>query len=474
MPLRAAAALFNQRQLGVIFMHSKSYDMCEGPLVGKIILYTIPIILTGILQLLFNAADLVVVGRCCGDISVGAVGATGALINLMVNLFIGLSVGAGVTVAHSIGAGRSEDVRRTVHTAIPAALISGAFLTVVGVLFSGTFLKMMDTPENVLPLSASYMRIYFCGTIPSMLYNFGSAILRAAGDTKSPLYFLTAAGILNVLLNLFFVIVLHMDVAGVALATSLSQTLSALLIIRELMHRDDACKLELTKMKIYGRQLKRIIQIGFPAGLQSSIFAVSNVISQSSINEFGNILGHVVLSGNSAAQNVEGFVYTSMNSYSQTSLNFTSQNYGAGKLDRIRRIMWICLIAVFCTGACLGLTALFFGEPILSIYLHNSQESIKYGMIRMTYIMIPYFLCGLMDVTTGLIRGLGRSVLPMLITVIGVVGIRLGWIFGVFRIPKYHTLESLYFSYTISWIATFAVELGVFLFIMRKLRKQKK
>lgn len=474
MPLRAAAALFNQRQLGVIFMHSKSYDMCEGPLVGKVILYTIPIILTGILQLLFNAADLVVVGRCCGDISVGAVGATGALINLMVNLFIGLSVGAGVTVAHSIGAGRSEDVRRTVHTAIPAALISGAFLTVVGVLFSGTFLKMMDTPENVLPLSASYMRIYFCGTIPSMLYNFGSAILRAAGDTKSPLYFLTAAGILNVLLNLFFVIVLHMDVAGVALATSLSQTLSALLIIRELMHRDDACKLELTKMKIYGRQLKRIIQIGFPAGLQSSIFAISNVIIQSSINEFGNTLGHVVLSGNSAAQNVEGFVYTSMNSYSQTSLNFTSQNYGAGKLDRIRRIMWICLIAVFCTGACLGLTALFFGEPILSIYLHNSQESIKYGMIRMTYIMIPYFLCGLMDVTTGLIRGLGRSVLPMLITVIGVVGIRLGWIFGVFRIPKYHTLESLYFSYTISWIATFAVELGVFLFIMRKLRKQKK
>lgn len=474
MPLRAAAALFNQRQLGVIFMHSKSYDMCEGPLVGKIILYTIPIILTGILQLLFNAADLVVVGRCCGDISVGAVGATGALINLMVNLFIGLSVGAGVTVAHSIGAGRSEDVRRTVHTAIPAALISGAFLTVVGVLFSGTFLKMMDTPENVLPLSASYMRIYFCGTIPSMLYNFGSAILRAAGDTKSPLYFLTAAGILNVLLNLFFVIVLHMDVAGVALATSLSQTLSALLIIRELMHRNDDCKLELTKMKIYGRQLRRIIQIGFPAGLQSSIFAISNVIIQSSINEFGNILGHVVLSGNSAAQNVEGFVYTSMNSYSQTSLNFTSQNYGAGKLDRIRRIMWICLIAVFCTGACLGLTALFFGEPILSIYLHNSQESIKYGMIRMTYIMIPYFLCGLMDVTTGLIRGLGRSVLPMLITVIGVVGIRLGWIFGIFRIPKYHTLESLYFSYTISWIATFAVELGVFLFIMRKLRKQKK
>jgi len=454
-------------------MHSKTSDMCEGPLVGKIILYTIPIILTGILQLLFNAADLVVVGRCCGDISVGAVGATGALINLMVNLFIGLSVGAGVTVAHGIGAGRSEDVRKTVHTAIPAAIISGAFLTVIGVVFSGTFLEMMDTPSNVLPLSAAYMKIYFCGTIPSMLYNFGSAILRAAGDTKSPLYFLTAAGILNVILNLFFVIVLKMDVAGVALATSLSQTLSALLIVRALMRRDDTCRLELKKMKIYGRQLKRIIQIGFPAGLQSSIFAISNVIIQSSINEFGNALGHVVLSGNSAAQNVEGFVYTSMNSYSQTSLNFTSQNYGAGKLDRISRIMRICLIAVFCTGAFLGLTALFFGRPILSIYLHNSQESINYGMIRMKYIMIPYFLCGLMDVTTGLIRGLGRSVLPMLITVIGVVGIRLGWIFGVFRIERYHTLQSLYFSYTISWIVTFAVELGVFIFILRRLKKEQ-
>lgn len=461
-----------QRQLGVFFMQSKTSDMCEGPLVSKIILYTIPIILTGVLQLLFNAADLVVVGRCCGDISVGAVGATGALINLMVNLFIGLSVGAGVTVAHGIGSGRAEDVRRTVHTAIPAAFISGAFLTVIGVLFSGTFLKMMDTPANVLPLSAAYMKIYFCGTIPSMLYNFGSAILRAAGDTKSPLYFLTIAGVLNVILNLFFVIALKMEVAGVALATSLSQALSAALIVRALMKREDACKLELKKMKIYGRQLKRIIQIGFPAGLQSSIFAISNVIIQSSINEFGNTLGHVVLSGNSAAQNIEGFVYTSMNSYSQTSLNFTGQNYGAGKLDRIKKIMWICLIAVFCTGMALGLMALFFGRPLLSIYLTDSEEAIKYGMIRMTYIMIPYFLCGLMDVTTGLIRGLGRSVLPMLITVIGVVGIRLGWIFGVFRIPKYHSLQSLYFSYTISWLATFLVELGVFLFIMRKLKKE--
>ncbi|WP_019678585.1 MATE family efflux transporter [Ruminococcus flavefaciens] len=451
-------------------MHGRSSDMCEGPLISKIILYTIPIILTGVLQLLFNAADLVVVGRCCGSNSVGAVGSTGALINLMVNMFIGLSVGAGVTVAHGIGSGRNDDVSKTVHTAIPTALISGAVLTVIGVFFSESFLQMMKTPSQQLHLAASYMRIYFCGTIASMIYNFGSAILRAAGDTKSPLFFLTAAGVLNVLLNLIFVIFFKMDVAGVALATIISQILSAVLIIIALMKREDACRLEIKKLHIYRRQLKRILQIGFPAGIQGSLFSASNVIIQSSINSFGPIVN----SGNAAAQNIEGFVYTSMNSYSQTALNFTGQNFGAGKIDRIRKIMWICLISVFCTGAALGLIALFFGKSLLGIYITDSQEAIKYGMVRMTYIMLPYFLCGLMDVTTGLIRGLGSSVLPMLITVAGVVGIRLGWIYIVFRIPEYHSIKSLYLSYAISWAATFLTELFVFKILMRKIKKQQK
>ena len=463
-PLRT----YNLRQIGVFFMRSKSSDMCEGPLISRIILYTIPIILTGVLQLLFNAADLVVVGRCCGSNSVGAVGATGAIINLMVNMFIGLSVGAGVTVAHGLGSGRSEDVHRTVHTAIPTAVISGLVLTVIGVCFSETFLRMMNTPAEQLHLAASYMRIYFCGTVASMLYNFGSAILRAAGDTQSPLYYLMAAGVVNVLLNLIFVIVFRMDVSGVALATTISQILSAGLIIRALMKREDACRLELKKLHIYGRQLKRILQIGFPAGVQGSLFSASNVIIQSSINSFGPIVN----SGNAAAQNIEGFVYMSMNSYSQTALNFTGQNFGAGKFDRIRRIMWICLIAVFCTGAALGLTALFFGRPLLGIYITDSEESIKYGLVRMTYIMIPYFLCGLMDVTTGLIRGLGRSALPMFITVAGVVGIRLGWIYAVFRIPRYHSIKSLYLSYAISWSITFLTELIVFIVLLRRMKKR--
>lgn len=451
-------------------MQNNTAYMTEGPLLKKILLYTFPIILTGILQLLFNAADLVVVGRCCGRLSVAAVGATGAIINLITNLFIGLSVGAGVTVAHALGAGRSEDVSRTVHTAIPTAIVSGIILTVVGVFGSETFLRLMGTPSDVIGLSSTYMRIYFCGITASMLYNFGAAILRAAGDTKSPLYFLTASGIVNVILNLIFVIVFNLDVAGVAIATTVSQIMSALLIIRALMKRDDACKLSLRKLKFYRSQFSKILQIGFPAGIQGSLFSVSNVIIQSSINSFGS----VAVSGNSAAGNIEGFVYMSMNSYSQTSVNFTGQNHGAGKLDRLKKIMIICLVSVFCTGFSLGVLARFFGEPLLSFYIPGDKEAISYGLTRMTYICIPYFLCGLMDVTTGLIRGIGYSILPMIITIAGVCGMRIIWIYTIFRIPRYHTLQNLYISYTISWSLTFVTELIVFLVLLRRMQKKSK
>ena len=450
-------------------MQNNSADLTEGPLFKKIILYTIPIILTGVLQLLFNAADLVVVGRYCGSISVAAVGATGALINLIVSLFIGLSVGAGVTVAHGLGAGKNEDVRRTVHTAIPTAIVISVVLTVIGVCGSRFFLRLMGTPDEVIGLSATYMRIYFCGITASMLYNFGSAILRAAGDTKSPLYYLTAAGIVNVILNLIFVIVFRMNVAGVALATTISQVMSAVLVIRALMKRDDPCRFEPSKMHFYRRQLIRILQIGFPAGIQGSLFSISNVIIQSSVNSFGS----VVMSGNAAAGNIEGFVYMSMNAYSQTSINFTGQNYGARKFDRIRRTMFICLISVFVTGAVLGCSARLAGNPLLSIYIPGDEDAISVGLIRMTYICVPYFLCGLMDVTTGLIRGIGHSVLPMIITIAGVCGLRIVWIYTVFRIPKYHTLQCLYFSYTLSWSLTFLTELIVFIYLLRKIRAQK-
>lgn len=451
-------------------MNSKSFDMCEGPLLKNLILYTIPIILTGVLQLLFNAADLAIVGQYCGELSVAAVGATGAIINLIVNLFIGLSVGAGVTVAHALGSGRDEDVRRTVHTAIPTALISGIILTVVGVSGSHYFLGLMGTPSDVIELSATYMRIYFCGITSGMIYNFGSAILRAAGDTKSPLYYLTIAGIINVILNIVFVRFFNMDVAGVALATTISQTFSAVMIIIALTRRTDNCRLYLRKIKIYRQQLLRIIRIGFPAGIQGSLFSISNVIIQSSVNSFGS----VVLSGNSAAQNIEGFVYTIMNSFHQTALNFTGQNYGAGKYERLKKIMIICLLLVFGAGLTSGLTVYLLGEPLLSIYIPDSPEAISYGLIRLSYICIPYFICGLMDVATGLIRGLGSSLLPMIITVVGVCGMRISWIYTVFRIPDYHTLESLYISYTISWTLTFIAEIIVFFVIYRRITKSAK
>lgn len=451
-------------------MHRIKTDLCEGPLLSRLITYTIPIILTGVLQLLFNAADLVVVGRFCGSISVAAVGACGAVINLLVNLFIGLSVGAGVCVAHGIGGKRPEDVRRTVHTAIPTALISGAILTVIGVSGARIILEMMGTPDNVISLSAVYMRIYFCGIIASELYNFGAAMIRAAGDTRSPLVYLTIAGVINVVLNVFFVVVLHMDVAGVALATTLSQSVSAFLILRALIKRDDACKLRLKELHIYRRQLLRILQIGCPAGIQGALFSISNVIIQSSVNSFGS----VVMSGNAASQNIEGFVYTSMNSISQSALNFTGQNYGAGKLDRVRKILILCLTMVFVTGVTLGGAVYLAGRPILGIYITDSPEAIKYGMIRLAYILLPYFLCGLMDVTTAMIRGLGHSVMPMIITVMGVCGLRLLWIFTVFRSPRWHSLECLYLSYTISWSVTFILQLIVFLVIFRKISCGKK
>jgi putative MATE family efflux protein len=451
-------------------MPNSNTGLCEGPLLKKIILYTVPIILTGILQLLFNAADLVVVGRYCGELSVAAVGATGAIINLMVNLFIGLSVGAGVTVAHGLGAGRDEDVRRTIHTAIPTALVSGIVLTLVGVTCSRTFLSLMDTPDDVIGLSATYMRIYFCGITASMIFNFGAAILRAAGDTKSPLYYLTSAGIVNVILNIIFVRVFNMNVAGVALATTVSQFLSAFLIIVNLMRRTDCCRLYLSKLHFYRRQLSRILSIGFPAGIQGSLFSISNVIIQSSVNSFGS----VVVSGNAAAGNIEGFVYTTMNSFHQTALNFTGQNYGAGKYDRLKKIMLICLASVFVAGLTAGCTVYAFGRQLLSIYIPDSDEAIRIGMIRIAYICIPYFLCGLMDVATGLIRGLGSSLLPMIITVVGVCGMRIGWIYTVFRSEKYHTLQSLYLSYTISWSLTFISELIVFIVLYRRILRRHK
>ena len=450
-------------------MKFNSNSMREGPIFKSVIIYTIPIILTGLLQLLFNAADLIVVGWFSGSDSVAAVGATSALTNLIVNLFIGLSLGAGVAVAQGIGAKNDKLTSEAVHTAIPVAAISGIFLTVIGVLFSRNFLELMGTPEGkLLRLASIYMQIYFAGMTFSMIYNFGSAILRAAGDTRSPLIFLTVAGVLNVILNIIFVALFKMDVAGVALATSISQAVSAVLVVRELMRRQDACRFNLQKMRIHKGALGRMVRIGVPAGLQGSLFSISNVLIQSSVNSFG--AAH--MSGSAAASSIEGFCYVSMNSFHQTTLNFCGQNYGAGDFKRIKRITWICLMTVAAVGLIAGNLSYVFGRQLLGIYITDSPEAINYGMERLKFMLIPYFLCGIMDTTTGSMRGIGSSVIPMVITVVGVCVMRIVWIYTVFAMPQYHSFSGLFISYPISWLLTFIALFISFVIIIR--RKEKK
>ena len=442
--------------------------MLTGPLLPSVISYTIPIILTSVLQLLFNAADLVVVGRFCGSVSVAAVGSTTAITNLLVNFFIGLSVGTGVTVAHGIGSRREDVVHNTVHTALPVALLAGVLLTVVGVCFSEVFLRMMGTPENVLQLSAVYMKIYFAGITFTMVYNFCAAILRAAGDTKSPLIFLTFAGVVNVVLNFLFVVFFHMNVAGVALATTIAQGISAALVVIALMRRRDGCRLYLKKMRFHRVQLSKMLRIGLPAGLQSAMFSISNVLIQSSVNSFGDIL----MSGNAAAANIEGFIYASINAFHQTSVNFIGQNAGAGQYDRVKKTLVCCLGCAAMTGLVLGGLAYGFGQPLLSLYITDSTEAIGYGMLRLGIVATTYLICGLMDVTTGSLRGLGESFVPMLISVLGVCGIRIGWIYTVFQIPAFHTPQSLYISYPFSWAVTFGFQLIAFLKLYKKHKRQ--
>ena len=448
-------------------MKVRSRSMLEGPLFSSIILYTIPIILTSVLQLLFNAADLVVVGQYCGSLSVAAVGATTYITNLLVNFFVGLSVGAGVTVAHGIGSRQEEDVCRTVHTTLPMALVSGAILTVVGVTCSETFLRWMDTPESVLPLSAVYMKICFGGVTFTMVYNFCAAILRAAGDTRSPLIFLTFSGILNVLMNLFFVRVLDMNVAGVALATTLSQGISAALVVMAMMRRTDACRLELKKMRFYGEQIRKIIRIGLPAGAQSALFSISNVLVQSSMNSFGDIF----VSGTAAAANVEGFLFASLNAYHQTAVNFVGQNAGAGQYDRVRKTFLICLGSVAVTGIVLSSAVCVFGRQLLSFYITDSPEAIAWGLFRFYRVASLYFICGMQDVSTGAMRGMGASAVPMVICLLGACGFRIVWIATAFR--SVSTPECLFACYPISWVLTLVCQITAFVLVFRRYARKQ-
>ena len=448
-------------------MAKRSYevDMCRGPLLGKILIFAFPLMLSGILQLLFNAADIVVVGRFAGSQALAAVGSTGALINLIINVFIGLSVGANVLVARYYGAGEKEQVSQAVHTSVLLSLLCGVVLIAVGVLLARPLLELMGTPEDVINMSATYMRIYFCGMPVVMLYNFGAAILRSVGDTKRPLYFLIVAGLINVVLNLFFVIVCGMDVDGVALATVISQVVSAGLILLCLMRMEGPCHLDLHKLHIYKDKMWQIVRVGLPAGLQGCIFSISNVLIQSSVNSFGS----VAMAGNTAASNIEGFVYNGMNAIYQTALSFTSQNYGARQYHRISRVMRLCLALVTAVGLGLGLTAVLLPNQLLGIYSSDPQV-IAYGTMRMRFVATLYFLCGIMDVMAGVMRGMGYSILPMIVSLTGACGLRILWIFTLFAANR--TLSMLYVSYPVSWFITALAHLGCYFWVRRKMPRE--
>lgn len=449
----------------VKYKKKKKYeiDMCNGPIFRKMMLFALPLMCSGMLQLLFNAADVVVVGQFAGHTALAAVGANSSLINLLTNLFIGLSIGSNVMVARYYGAKKQERLKEAIHTSMLLSVFSGIILTILGLVFAKWILVMMQTPEKVLDQAVLYIRLYFLGMTGTMVYNFGSAILRATGDTKRPLYYLVIAGIVNVALNLVFVVVFSMGVAGVAIATAISQCISAGLVVRCMMRETGALKLELKKLKIVKRDLIDIVKVGLPAGFQGMLFSLSNVVVQSAVNGFGDI----IVAGNSAAMSIEGFVYIAMNAFYQATISFTSQNVGARRFDRILKILISGQAAVISVGLVLGNIAIMFGHPLLSVYSSDTAV-IAAGMKRLGIICSIYFTCGMMDVMVGSLRGMGYSVMPMIVSLVGACGLRLIWIATVFQIPKYHLVTTVYASYPISWIITFSVHVICFAVVYRK------
>ncbi|MBP3655097.1 MAG: MATE family efflux transporter [Clostridia bacterium] len=439
----------------------RTMDMTEGPLMRKVLIFALPIMLSGILQLVFNAADTIVVGRFSGNEALAAVGSVGSLNNMIVSLFIGLSVGVNVLVARYTGAREHAKVSRTVHTAVLISLIGGAMLTVIGCVAARPLLQLMGSPEDVIDLAVLYVRILFVGMPVQMLYNFSAAVLRAVGDTKRPLYFLTIAGVINVVLNLIFVVFFHMSVAGVALATIISQAVSAALVVHSLMLMEGPTHLNLRKLGVDLPILREIIRIGLPAGIQSSVFSLSNVVIQSSVNSFGSI----VIAGNSAAANVGNFIYQAMNTFQQAVTCFAGQNIGARKPMRIITSIKACMVWAVGFGLTLGIAACVFGRQLLALYSADPAV-IEAGLERLYVMCIPYFLCGIMDVMTGALRGIGYSILPMCVSILGACVFRIFWVMTVFA--AFPTMFVLMLSYPVSWALTFIVLVIFFRLIWKR------
>lgn len=436
-------------------------DMCNGSILDKLVSFSIPLMLSGILQLLFNAVDIIVVGQFTGNEALAAVGSTTALINVFVNLFIGISLGASVLAARFYATGQEKEMSETVHTSITLALISGIAMGIIGVIAAKGALELMDTPDNVLNLSTLYMRIYFMGMPFFMLYNYGAAILRAVGDTKRPLLFLIISGATNVVLNLLLMIQFHLGVAGVAIATVISQCISCILVLRCLYLSDGSYQLRFNKLGMKTRYVKQIFQIGIPAGIQSTIINFSNVLLQSSVNSFGS----VAMAGYTAANNILGFLYVSVNSITQACMSFTSQNYGVRKFKRMDKVLLECLGLTVIVALVLGGGSYLFGAELMHIYT-KSTKVIECGVDIMLYTTVTYFLCGIMDLLPGALRGMGYSTVPMILSVIGTVGTRIVWIYVIF--PCHRSLDFLFISYPVSWLLTIVMQVICFYFVRKK------
>lgn len=450
-------------------------DMLNGPLLGKILRFSFSLILTNVLQLLYNAADLIIIGQFSGsETSVAAIGSTGSLTNLIINLFVGLSVGVSVLVAKGYGTGDKKATQETVHTAMTLSLISGFIVLIAGMLLSRSFLEWMDTSPAIIDKSTLYLMIFFAGAPFNMVYNFGASILRATGDTKRPLYFLAFSGFVNVVLNFIFVYFFSMDVAGVALATVISQIISSVLIVKSLRRQEGMCRLYIRKLRIHKDIMFRIIEIGLPASIQSMLFSISNILIQSSVNSFDipyAALGQApYTSGSAAAGNIEGFIYTSLNSFQHASMNFTGQNYAAKKYKRVRKILYTCMLSSVAVGIVLGTIAILFGKSLLAFYVPGNAEAIAYGYQRLLLLSSTYFLCGIMEVLVGQLRGLGKSLVPMFISILGVCAFRVFWIYSIFAIS--HDWTTLFISYPVSWTLTSLLQFICYIPILKKMPKE--
>lgn len=448
-------------------MNSKKVvNMLEGPLLGPIFLFAMPLFITSVLQLAFNAVDIIVVGKFTGHHALAAVGATGPVINLLVTMFMGISIGASVIMGQNVGARDFKNAQDTLHTAIGISILGGILVLFAGIFTAMPLLKLMQTPPEVIELSGEYLKIYYIGMPGFMVYNFGSALLRAIGDSRRPMYFLTISGIFNVICNLIFVIVFKMGVAGVAIATTISQYIAAALIVASLLKADGYMKLSFDKIRISKDKALGMMKIGLPAGFQGALFSISNILIQSGINSFGS----VVMAGNTAAGNLEGFVYMGMNAVYQTSLSFTSQNMGAKQYDRVKKIFWTCVRVVIVVGLVLGVGAWLLGDKLLRLYT-DEPEVIKYGVERLGVVSATYFLCGIMDTMVGGLRGMGYSITPMIISLTAVCILRMIWIATIFQ--SIHTPVILYLSYPVSWTVAAIGNYVNYLYAMKKLDKMK-